>query len=131
LSRELKLEDLQSFEDVTVCYPAGERRSEQRRSHRIVLEAPGTFDLYSGRVLAIRTADISSGGLSFYAPEQIGVATEGDLNFLLPIEDTATSVSAKVKVIYCFHTGGGTYKTGVEILTFLSGRAAMERLVLR
>lgn len=125
MSRELKLEDLQSFEDSAYAYPSSESKPEKRRSPRSAFQTDGRLVL-NGAVLDIRTVDISARGLSIHSPQQVGVGMEADLRFLLPVADSSSTVYARIRIVYCFHSGDGHYKAGLEILHFIAGKEVLD-----
>lgn len=126
MARELKLEDLQSFDDSAFGIQLRNKNMpEQRRSRRSAFETSASLEI-NDLVLEITTIDISAGGLSAFSPRQVGVGMEGLLGFQLPVDGENYAVSMRVRVIYCFHSGEHLYKIGMAILALTCGKEAFE-----
>ena len=122
----LKLEDLQSFEDLFAPRNQGEAPPrEQRRNDRKAAEFNGTITV-DGRMSLIRTVDLSLGGLSLRADRLLAVGKEAHISFSL--DDTQT-VAATVRIVYCFFTRDDDFRAGLEFLKISSGDEALAQFL--
>jgi hypothetical protein len=116
VSNKLNLEDLQSdgglFAPTRPLHAVWE---EQRQSGRKVMEADGAL-VMDGTPAAIKTVDISLGGLCIRSATQLAVGKEYSLSFDFPAADGVRRMAVTVDVIYCFHTVEHDFKSGVEFI---------------
>lgn len=122
----LKLEDLQSFEDLFAPKePPREARQEQRRSDRKAMVLKGSITI-DGTVSDIETVDVSLGGLSVRAARLLGVGKETYISFSLA---DGQAVMATVRIVYCFFTQDGDFRAGMEFLSVTAGAGALKQLL--
>lgn len=118
MADRLKLEDLQSFEDLFA--PRGQAQEtpqEQRRSDRMAVELTGMISI-DGIVTSIKTVDLSLGGLSVRASRLLGGGKEAHIGFTLP---DGQAVSARARLVYCFYTHESDFRAGMEFLDITAG----------
>ena len=122
----LKLEDLQSFEDL---FALQETRlapmREQRRNDRKAIELTGSITI-DGHLSGIRTADLSLGGLSLRSDRLLPVGKEAHIAFALDAENTVT---ATVRIVYCFFTREEDFRAGLEFLNVAAGSDALAQFM--
>jgi c-di-GMP-binding flagellar brake protein YcgR len=122
----LKLEDLQSFEELFA--PKQEMsaaKREQRRSDRKAAELTGSITV-DGYMSVIQTVDLSLGGMSLRAERLLGVGKEAHISFSL---DDANSVAATVRIVYCFFTQDEDFRAGLEFLKISNGADALTQFL--
>lgn len=119
MSDKLRLDDLQSdgglFAPTRPLHQVNQVQEEQRQSARKPMEANGTL-MVDGTEVAIKTIDISHGGLCIRAARQLAVGKEYPLSFDLATADGIRRVALTIDVIYCFHTEDRDFKMGVEFI---------------
>jgi c-di-GMP-binding flagellar brake protein YcgR len=123
---QLKLEDLQSFEDLFA--PKTESKGpirEQRRSDRKTAELPGKITV-DGYMSVIQTVDLSLGGMSLRAERLLGVGKEAHISFSL---DDTHAVAATVRIVYCFYTQDEDFRAGLEFLKISNGADALTQFL--
>lgn len=126
MAGQLKLEDLQSFEELFA--PKTEKEApkiEQRRSDRKAVQLPGTITV-DGNMSAIQMVDVSLGGMSLRAERLLGVGKEAHVSFAL---DDAHAVAATVRIVYCFYTQDEDFRAGLEFLQISNGADALTRFL--
>ena len=126
MAGQLKLEDLQSFEDLFA--PKTEKEApkrEQRRSDRKAAQLNGTITVDSYKS-AIQTVDLSLGGMSLRAERLLGVGKEAHISFFL---DDAHAVAATVRIVYCFYTQDEDFRAGLEFLNISNGADALKQFL--
>lgn len=122
----LKLEDLQSFEDLFAPRSKPEEtRQEQRRSDRKAVQFPGHIAV-DGFNLEFQTVDLSLGGVSLRASKSLSVGKEADINFVLADGQT---VVATVRIVYCFFTQVEDFRAGMQFLSITRGAEALTRFL--
>ena len=130
MAGQLKLEDLQSFEELFAprmgTSLAAQKKQEKRRSDRKVVEAKGSLTL-DGAVLSMEAMDLSLGGLSLRANKQLGVGKECHVSFSLAPQ--SATISATARIVYCFYTGEQDFRAGLEFLTVSTGSEALKQFV--
>lgn len=89
---------------------------EQRQSARKLLEADGILAV-DGVQHRIRTIDVSGGGLSIAMAKQLTVRRNCHVQFALERDGQTHIVAASCHVVYCFLTGGKTYRAGLQFLS--------------
>lgn len=126
MAGQLKLEDLQSFEDLFAPKVENEApKPEQRRSDRKAIQLTGTITV-DGYLAVIQTVDLSLGGMSLRAERLLGVGKEAHISFSL--DDTHT-VAATVRIVYCFYTQDSDFRAGLEFLNISNGADALARYI--
>jgi len=126
MANRLKLEDLQSYEDLFAPKDkAKEVRQEQRRSDRKALELKGSINI-DGAVSDIETVDVSLGGLSVRAGRLLGVGKETYISVSLA---DGQVVMATVRIVYCFFTQDRDFRAGMEFLSITAGAEALKQLL--
>lgn len=126
MAGQLKLEDLQSFEDLFA--PRTEKETlvrEQRRSDRKAAQLAGTITV-DGNVCVIQTVDLSLGGMSLRAERLLGVGKEAHISFIL---DETHGVAAMVRIVYCFYTQDNDFRAGLEFLNISHGADALTQFL--
>jgi c-di-GMP-binding flagellar brake protein YcgR len=126
MAGQLKLEDLQSFEDLFA--PKTEKEApprEQRRSDRKTAQLAGTISM-DGYRSVIQTVDLSLGGMSLRAERLLGVGKEAHVTFSL---DDTHVVAATVRVVYCFFTQDEDFRAGLEFLEISNGASALTQFL--
>lgn len=126
MAGQLKLEDLQSFEDLFA--PKTESKEsvrEQRRTDRKAAELSGKITV-DGYMYVIQTVDLSLGGMSLRAERLLSVGKEAHVSFSL---DDTHAVAATVRIVYCFYTQDEDFRAGLEFLDISSGEAQLKQFL--
>lgn len=103
---------------------------EQRQSARKPLEADGILAV-DGVQHRIRTIDVSAGGLSIAMAKQLTVRRNCHVQFALECGGGTQIVAASCHVVYCFLTGGKTYRAGLQFLSLALDGAQLVEHYLR
>lgn len=126
MADRLKLEDLQSFEDLFAPKEqVRETQQEQRRADRKAVTLRGMITI-DGIVTEINTVDLSAGGMSVRASRLLGGGKEALVGFTLP---DGQAVSAKVRLVYCFYTHENDFRAGMEFLAITAGADVLKRFL--
>ncbi len=127
MAGHLKLEDLQSFEELFVPKSEGEalQQEQRRRNDRKAIELLG-FITIDGRLSNIRTVDVSLGGLSLRSESLLPVGKEAHVTFAF---DDRQSVAATVRIVYCFYTHDEDFRAGLEFLEITTGKEALSQFL--
>ncbi len=126
MASQLKLEDLQSFEELFSPQEKKEApQREQRRSDRKAAELVGAITI-DGHLSAIRTVDLSLGGLSLRSDRLLAVGKEAHITFAL---EDGNAVAATVRMVYCFFTREEDFRSGLEFLTISAGKDALAQFL--
>lgn len=126
MATRLKLEDLQSFEDLFAPQEKfQEVQQDQRRSDRKAIALQGSITI-DGAVSDIQTVDISEGGLSVRAAKLLGVGKEPYISFTLA---DGQVVMATVRIVYCFFSHDEDFRAGMEFLSITAGAEALKQLL--
>lgn len=122
----LKLEDLQSFEDLFAPKEqTGETQQEQRRADRKTVELAGKITI-DGMVTDISTVDLSLGGMSVRANKLLAGGKEAHIGITL---SDGQPVAARVRLVYCFYTDAEDFRAGMEFLAITTGADTLKQFL--
>ena len=107
------------------------RLEEQRRTSRKALRLAAQINLPDGTVLNSQVADISRGGIGFFAPRQIQIG--GDCTLLIQIAACGTTAELKLIGRVCHSTkqSEDCYRVGMQFVRMDEATAAILCSALR